>query len=466
MSFDSDVEPAADESLLRPTSSTSEGENITFERKSCHSLNTCDKFIVKERVYTQQYAGIYFSRLNMLRPKVLSAAKERWTRTGASPPHIPRALDVRPGEVCYIAGTIYVDMPLKPNILDEVTQEHWVIAPPPRSKYASDADEVVLEDESGRVKLTGEILKDTMLVTGIIVAVLGCENASGDFEVIDLCYPQLAPQPTLSPSEGDTFIAVASGLSVGDETFNLELELLSDFLAGELGSEREQRTASCITRLILAGNSVAKPKLVEEEKRPARNKYGSENTATRKEPLHVVDTVLSQLCENLDVDILPGETDPANCSLPQQPIHFAIFPKASKFSTFNTVTNPYSEEIGSLSVLATSGQTIDDIFRFVTSEDRLSMAENTLRWAHLAPTAPDTLWCHPYKDTDPFIIKHPPHLYIIGNQPAYETTLVEDAKGSRTRIVLVPSFAESGTLILVNTRTLDCWPIVFKSGLM
>lgn len=44
--------------------------------------------------------------------------------------------------------------------------QHWVIAPPPRIKYASEEDEVVLEDESGRVKLTGDILNECMLVTG------------------------------------------------------------------------------------------------------------------------------------------------------------------------------------------------------------------------------------------------------------------------------------------------------------
>jgi DNA polymerase delta subunit 2 len=41
--------------------------------------------------------------------------------------------------------------------------------------------------------------------------------------------------------------------------------------------------------------------------------------------------------------------------------------------------------------LGTSGQTIDDIYKYIEIEDRLILAERTLHWRHMAPTAPDTL---------------------------------------------------------------------------
>lgn len=34
-----------------------------------------------------------------------------------------RVLDVRQGELCWVAGTVYMDMPLKPNILDDLSKE-------------------------------------------------------------------------------------------------------------------------------------------------------------------------------------------------------------------------------------------------------------------------------------------------------------------------------------------------------
>ncbi|KAI9101041.1 DNA polymerase alpha/epsilon subunit B-domain-containing protein [Phlyctochytrium arcticum] len=451
--------------LLSSPDPNQKSDEEDLVRQPASVIPTWESFIVKKREYTQQYAGMYFVRLNMMRSRVLAAAEQRWAKpkSGAIPPHIPRALDVKPGEICYIAGTIYMDMPLKPNILDEVTREHWVVAPPPRVKYASEEDQVVLEDESGRIKLTGNLLKSLNLVTGIVVGVLGAENSGGEFEVVDICYPAMKPQPplTASTATNDEFIVLASGLDVGTENFSLELEMLTDYLTGELGSLDDQRTSAKITRLILAGNTVAPLKTIEDDKR-TKTKYGQDMLMVDKEPLEAVDTLLAEICANLEVDILPGKTDPANCSLPQQPIHIAIFPKAARYSTYHSVTNPYSADIDGLCVLGSAGQTIDDIFRYLESEERLAMAENTITWAHLAPTAPDTLWCHPYKDNDPFVIKQRPHLYFIGNQPSYETSLMTDPQTGTTRVILIPSFSQTKSVVLVNTRTLEPHLVTFN----
>jgi len=51
----------------------------------------------------------------------------------------------------------------------------------------------MLEDESGRIKLVGDRVAEEHLVTGVIVAALGLESPTGDFEVIDLCTAGLPP---------------------------------------------------------------------------------------------------------------------------------------------------------------------------------------------------------------------------------------------------------------------------------
>ena len=53
----------------------------------------------------------------------------------------------------------------------------------------------MLEDESGRIRLVGDHVKKARLVTGVIIGALGAETANGDFEVVDICYPGMAPQP-------------------------------------------------------------------------------------------------------------------------------------------------------------------------------------------------------------------------------------------------------------------------------
>lgn len=51
----------------------------------------------------------------------------------------------------------------------------------------------MLEDESGRIKLVGQKLLSTHLVTGVIIAALGMETPGGEFEVVDTCFADLAP---------------------------------------------------------------------------------------------------------------------------------------------------------------------------------------------------------------------------------------------------------------------------------
>jgi DNA polymerase delta subunit 2 len=42
-------------------------------------------------------------------------------------------------------------------------------------------------------------------------------------------------------------------------------------------------------------------------------------------------------------------------------------------------------------VLATGGQNVSDVFKYLDSNDRVGMMEAMCRWRCCAPTAPDTL---------------------------------------------------------------------------
>lgn len=53
-------------------------------------------------------------------------AEAAWDGTvigGETATKVDRVLDVRQGELCWVPGTVYVDMPLKPNILDDVSKD-------------------------------------------------------------------------------------------------------------------------------------------------------------------------------------------------------------------------------------------------------------------------------------------------------------------------------------------------------
>ena len=154
---------------------------------------------------------------------------------------------------------------------------------------------------------------------------------------------------------------------------------------------------------------------------------------------------------------MPGGQDPAEKMLPQQPIRAeSLFsPQLFRYTTFTTVSNPYLFNVNDLDVLVTSGQPLSDCARYALKQshdrlDRLSLAVKMLRWRHIAPTAPDTLWCHPYTDSDPFVLTSLPHIYVCGNQPEFASAMVHGDSGQKVRVVLLPEFRKVPTLVLIR----------------
>lgn len=80
----------------------------------------------KQRSYQQQYGDMYFLRLTKIKPAIDKVAAEAWTGTTIGEEEaqrVERVLDVRQGELCWVTGTVYMEMPLKPNILEDVSKD-------------------------------------------------------------------------------------------------------------------------------------------------------------------------------------------------------------------------------------------------------------------------------------------------------------------------------------------------------
>ncbi|CEP14882.1 hypothetical protein [Parasitella parasitica] len=417
-----------------------------------------EPMIITKHSYNQQYASMYYIRLLKIRHALSDACNQKWTSLPEKPRYIRKILEIQPGELCYMLGTIYLEMPAKPNVMNNLEDEDAIINPETPDKYKSDADIVSLEDESGRVEISGSCLDRELLVTGMIVGILGKEIATGAFEAIDVCLPGMADQDPLPAQVADhsKFVAILSGLDIGaEDQLDLRTQLLAEFLSGELGSSADIVSSSNISRVILAGNSVTRAtKEVVKTKGP--KKYGYDSSTFNASPMLQLDEMLEDICSSIDVDIMPGPTDPAPLHLPQQPMHPSMFKRAHRLSTFHSVTNPYWCKVNDVTFLGTSGQNIDDIYKYVDSVDRIKMAELCMFWRHMAPSAPDTLWSYPFNDRDPFIIEKTPHVYFIGNQPQFEDSLLLGPNGQKVRVILVPSFAETGIMVLVNLGTLEC----------
>ncbi len=499
----------SDGALLSAPSDT-QHETLNRSPSQYNPLNTFDLPKGEHRLYQQQYADMYFARLAALKPAVEQVAADAWVDyeiAGETPRQVDRVLDVRQGDLCWVVGTCYMEMPLKPNVLDDIGKEHWIAAPPPRVKYVEDEgkEQMMLEDESGRLRLTGGVLGQVLLVTGAIIAVVGTENKDGDFEVIDVRVPDLPRQPQRwERDDGDAAlnpkaptptrpqggkVAIVSGLSIsGDAGDTLTLDLLMEYLLGESTGPEDQASTAQISHLIIAGNSLSNASPIPSrsallaasaKNRGHAKKYGYDSSAYNAAPTDRLDTFLANLLPSIPITLLPGEHDPTSTSLPQPPIHAAMFPHSRAYmpppnqpptptnTWFSPTTNPSTFDLCGYRFLGTSGQPLDDIYRYVHGENRLEMMEAMLRWRLVAPTAPDTLWCYPFQDGDAFVMKECPHVFFVGNQPKFETGVVEGPRGEQVRMVAVPGFRETGEVVVVDLESLEVEVVkveIFEGG--
>lgn len=450
-----------------------------------------------------QYANLYFIRLALLKPVLIERASFQWSSHASQ---TERVLDVTQGELTWIVGTVYLDMPLKPQVLqDLVSDVNLSAAVPQRSWRDTRYDTIQLEDESGRISLVGHKLSDQLLCTGIVVAVLGSETTSEEFNVIDIILPDTVEpfaeigsedtpatsissdvEESMNESERkhseDSRIAFVSGFDFnGLETPSPALDLLQELLTGELLNRNDQLLMSAISCLVVVGNSLQAetPALDDAMARKINKnrKYGYDSASFNPRPIGALDDFLSEVCKTINVVLLPGDQDPTNSTLPQQAINPIMLRKGSRYSStsLKLTTNPAYLQIADRTIFCTSGQTIDNIAHYVPTpiyndtqqEENLSsldIAEHTLKWRHSAPTAPDTLWTYPYADQDPFVFEKYPDIYIVGNQAAFEHRFVQiigqsdmgDPISSKCLLLSLPRFSQSGQIVLVNSRNLTC----------
>lgn len=119
-----------------------------------------------------------------------------------------------------------------------------------------------------------------------------------------------------------------SGLELSDRSSSrlLSIQLAVDWIIGEAGEMEDQKLNSQIERVIVAGNSLSES--TRDRDGMSRAKYLTKDVqAGSIDAVQLLDDFLVQLAGSVDTDLMPGEFDPANQIMPQQPLHPCLFPR-------------------------------------------------------------------------------------------------------------------------------------------
>lgn len=242
--------------------------------------------------------------------------------------------------------------------------------------------------------------------------------------VDDHLFYESGPQKPLKDLTSSPLLVLISGLDQSaTHDFSMSLEIFQQWLYGNLLNHDKDFDfeASNVVRVIVAGNSVR----TSVESRPRTILMRQPESIATLQAVKALDDLMHGWSQSVNVDLMPGEFDPANSMLPQQPMHHCMFPMCTPCGSFQCVTNPYEFQIEDRLILGTSGQNMTNIQKYSHIDDPLEALKSIAKWSILAPTAPDTLPCYPYYTEDPFLIRECPHILFAGNVTEFKTGIFE-----------------------------------------
>lgn len=422
-----------------------------FQNKQAPTSSTSKKSETEKEVvpYQRQYSHVYSFRLATLKEGC-------WKNlpSDENTKRVNRILELKEDELSNVVGTIVVES-LNGNSEDNYygdEEEDKQLHP---DVVCRSCDQLFLEDESGRVALKFDETQERFAYqycTGVVVGVQGSVDDRGILHVKEIVAPSLPP-PKAAVSNNSTdeepHLLLVSSLHCGDPgVSSLPRELLVSYLQGHFGDGQK------VARLIVAGSG---PGSVDAAMGLREfDLFGLEVTRTSGIPL----------------DIMPSCSDPTTRNWPQRPLHSSLLPHTLKGNNSSdskpmsrTTPNPYQAEIGGQLVLGTDGLNVRDLQKHIlkpASDEgspkkltELEALEQTLKWAHLCPTGPNSPDIGMVPSGDPMAMKQAANLYFCGNSnEGFATKLFQHNETSSTRLICLPKFSETGEAVLVNLKTL------------
>ena len=125
-----------------------------------------------------------------------------------------------------------------------------------------------------------------------------------------------------------SYVVLMSGIELSNDNSEhmSSLLLAMDWISGDICEGEDLRTISRIVRVVVAGNSLSES--TRDRAEMSKAKYLTKDTkAGSIDAVKTLDdSCLVQLASTVRTDVMPGEFDPANQTMPQQPLHRCLFP--------------------------------------------------------------------------------------------------------------------------------------------
>lgn len=484
--------------IVRSVNENEKDEGPVNKKLKTHHFqykNYSQDFILDKPTYTQQYSDIYNLRIKKMRGLLLKTIEEEKKKNVANNEQyvvLQHLKEIKVNEKCFCIGTLFKKMNLRPSILNEYISSAVVDSENNKNgivNFTHEEDVIFIEDETARLKLEGNINYDDY-VTGLTVIVKGSGMSNGSLCVHEILFSYLPKLHIPSPvTIENRYILFVSGLNIKESVKNIEsVSLLRNFILGISG---DKQISSHLLRVVILGNSLSN--IMEDEKEtdigtetPSGNKNGNETEAKTKtetktgaetasgtdieNKVNDMDLFIASISSAVHIDLMPGDKDPSDISLPQQPFPNLLFKKSQNFSSFQCVTNPYMFSIDNINICCMSGEPVNNICAY-SKNGNIEALQLIAKSRILSPTSPDTLGCYPFTEQDPFCLCNDdtyPHIFVSGNSESLEVTglvpapsLAAPVSGETLEVVklplliCLPSFNKIPKVVIVNLKNLD-----------
>ena len=342
--------------------------------------------------------------------------------------------------------------------------------------FYSDDDEIIFEDESGKIKLnsTKDLLYNKKnlenfnlksLTTGCVIAITGYLDDKNFIQVSEVKFlDKLEKNKNISERNNNNiengnhnYTVLISNLNLNNERIKeKKFELLRQFLL-ENNSEESKKINDLI---IFSGiyNNLENKNLLEY----GAYLYKKDYECIKDESMgiiHIVDNLLDKFInknkERKNIYILPGLNDINSSFLPQERFSPIFFPLTKKNQTSYFLQNPDYLKIKKNGKLILFLENL--ILQDFMNQSNLNFIQSVklfLSLRLLAPTAPNTLEMFPFKkfeNSNSLIIDEFPDIVVIGGAKEFKVDYFYGTEGEiLCDLVFVPSYCNEGKVLIYD----------------